>query len=110
MTSRYCRSGRPRRGWGFCASTVGDNELRDTSIFRETQNPKSKIPKSITQLHFILLCTVNMPAREINLNPFKDHIIAWFNDGMSSEEITERLANDHNIVCTNRTIKRRLKI
>ena len=51
-----------------------------------------------------------MPAREINLNPFKDHIIAWFDDGMSLEEITERLANDHNIVCTNRTIKRRLKI
>ena len=49
-----------------------------------------------------------MPAREINLNPFKDYIIAWFDDGMSSEEITERLANNHNIVCTNRTIKWRL--
>ena len=51
-----------------------------------------------------------MPAREINLNPFKDHIIAWFNDGMSSEEITERLANDHSIACTDRTIERQLKI
>jgi len=51
-----------------------------------------------------------MPAHEINLNPFKDHIISWFNNDMSSKEIAERLANDHNIVCTNRTIKRRLKI
>ena len=51
-----------------------------------------------------------MPAHEINLNPFKDRIISWFNDGMSSKEITERLANDHSIVCTDRTIERRLKI
>ena len=51
-----------------------------------------------------------MPAHEINLNPFKDYIISWFNDGMSSKEITERLANDYNIVCTDRTIERRLKV
>jgi hypothetical protein len=51
-----------------------------------------------------------MPTHEINLNPFKDHIISWFNDDMSYEEITERLANDHNIVCTDRTIRRRLRI
>jgi hypothetical protein len=51
-----------------------------------------------------------MPAHKINLNPFKDHIIDWFDNGMSSKEITERLANDHNIVCTNCTIKQRLKI
>ena len=50
-----------------------------------------------------------MPAHEINLNPLKDYIIAWFNDGMSSKEIKERLANEHNIVCTDRTIERRLK-
>ena len=29
---------------------------------------------------------------------------------MSSKEIAERLANNHNVVCTDRTIKRRLKI
>ena len=50
-----------------------------------------------------------MPAHEINLNPLKDYIITWFNDGMSSKEIKERLANEHNIVCTDRTIERRLK-
>src|SRR5271155_4526833 len=50
-----------------------------------------------------------MPAREINLNPFKDQIISCFDDSMSSEEITEHLANNYNIVCTDRTIERRLK-
>jgi len=50
-----------------------------------------------------------MPAHGINLNLFKDRIISWFNDGMSLKEITERLTNDHNIVCTDRTIERRLK-
>ena len=29
---------------------------------------------------------------------------------MSSKDIAGRLANDHHIVCTNRTIKRRLKM
>ena len=29
---------------------------------------------------------------------------------MSSKDIAERLANDHHIVCTNRTIKWRLKM
>jgi len=51
-----------------------------------------------------------MPAHEINLDPFKDDIVSWFNDDMSSKDIAERLANDHYIVCTNRTIKRRLKM
>jgi hypothetical protein len=49
-----------------------------------------------------------MPAQEINLNPFKDDIVSWFNDDMSFQDIAERLANDHNIVCTGRTIRRRL--
>ena len=63
-----------------------------------------------TQLHLILIRIANMPAHEINLNPFKDRIISWFHNDMSSKEISERLANDHNIVCTDRTIERRLKI
>jgi hypothetical protein len=50
-----------------------------------------------------------MPAREINLNPFKDQVISCFDDGMSSEEITEHLANNYNIVCTDCTIRQRLK-
>ena len=51
-----------------------------------------------------------MPAHEINLNPFKDRIISQFYNDVSSKEIVERLANDYNVVCTNRTIKRQLKI
>jgi hypothetical protein len=51
-----------------------------------------------------------MPAHEINLSPFKDCIISWFYDDLSSKEIAERLANNHNIVCTDCTIERRLKI
>jgi hypothetical protein len=51
-----------------------------------------------------------MPAHEINLDPFKDDIVSWFNDDMSSKDIAERLTNDHHIVYTNRTIKWRLKI
>jgi hypothetical protein len=51
-----------------------------------------------------------MPVPEINLNPFKDRIISWFYDDLSSKEIAERLANDHDVVCTNRTIEQRLKI
>jgi hypothetical protein len=51
-----------------------------------------------------------MPTHEINLNPFKDHIISWFNNDMSYKEIAERLANDHNIVYTNCTIRQRLRI
>jgi hypothetical protein len=50
-----------------------------------------------------------MPIPEINLNPFKDYIISWFHNDVSSKEIAEYLANDHSIVCTDRTIKRRLK-
>jgi hypothetical protein len=51
-----------------------------------------------------------MPAHEINLDPFKDDIVSWFNDDMSSKDIAELLVNDHHIVSTNRTIKRRLKM
>ena len=51
-----------------------------------------------------------MPVPEINLNLFKDHIISWFHDDLSYKDITERLLKDHNIVCTDRTIQRRLKL
>jgi len=51
-----------------------------------------------------------MPIPEINLNPFKDRIISWFYDNVSSKEIAERLANDYNVVYTNCTIEQRLKI
>ena len=61
-------------------------------------------------MHLILICIVNMPVPEINLNPFKDYIISWFYNNVSSKEITERLANDYSIICTDRTIKQRLKL
>jgi hypothetical protein len=51
-----------------------------------------------------------MPVPEINLNPFKDRIISWFYDDLSYKDIAERLLKDHNIVCTDRTIQRRLKL
>ena len=51
-----------------------------------------------------------MPAHKINLDPFKDDIISWFHDDLSYKDIAERLLNAHNIVCTNRTIQRRLKL
>jgi hypothetical protein len=100
---------------------VGDNELTDTSIFPnikiakptpQHRNINIKIATSTSQhqLYWILTRTTNMPAHEINLDPFKDDIVSWFNDDMSHQEIAERLANDHNIVCTDRTIRQRLKI
>jgi hypothetical protein len=53
-------------------------------------NPKTQNPLPL--LHLILFCTVNMPTHGINSNPLKDYIIAWFDNGMSSKEIKERLA------------------
>jgi hypothetical protein len=89
---------------------VGDNELTDTSTFRKTIFAKPIFFFWSTQHSIVPNCIANMPIPEINLNPFKDCIISWFYDDVSSKEIAERLANDHNVVCTNRTIERRLKI
>ena len=50
-----------------------------------------------------------MPKPQIDLSIFQDFIIAWFNDGISTDDIAKRLANEHNTICTSRTIKRRLK-
>jgi hypothetical protein len=50
-----------------------------------------------------------MPKPQIDLNFFQDLIIAWFNNGISTDDIAKRLANEHNTICTGRTIKRRLK-
>ena len=41
-----------------------------------------------------------MPIHKINLNPFKDRIISWFHNDMSSKDIAESLANDYSIVYT----------
>jgi hypothetical protein len=50
-----------------------------------------------------------MPKPQIDLNPFQDLITTWFNDGISTENIAQRLQNEHNTSCTDRTIRRRLK-
>ena len=50
-----------------------------------------------------------MPPPIINLKPFQSLIITWFQDDISCNDIAKRLADDHNVVCTGRTIKRRLK-
>src|SRR2546423_8308852 len=50
-----------------------------------------------------------MPKPQINLKPFKGLITTWFNDDLSSDDIAKRLADEHSIVCTARTIERRLK-
>ena len=50
-----------------------------------------------------------MPKPQINLQPFKGLITTWFNDDISSDDIAKRLADEHSIVCTARTIERRLK-
>jgi hypothetical protein len=50
-----------------------------------------------------------MPKPQINLQPFKGLITTWFNDDISSDDIAKRLADEHNVVCTARTIERRLK-
>ena len=37
-------------------------------------------------------------------------MVSWFHDNLSYKDIAERLSKDHNIVCTDRTIQRRLKL
>src|SRR6266516_757512 len=50
-----------------------------------------------------------MPPPTIDLKPFQGLIITWFQDDISCDDIAKRLADEHNVVCTGRTIKRRLK-
>ena len=50
-----------------------------------------------------------MPVHEINLDMFKDDILSWFNNGVTSKDIVERIIRDHKIVCTNCTIQQRLR-
>ena len=50
-----------------------------------------------------------MPNPQIDLNPFKGLITTWFNNSISTENIAQRLQDEHNTSCTDRTIRRRLK-
>jgi hypothetical protein len=50
-----------------------------------------------------------MPPPTIDLKPFQSLITTWFQDDISCDDIAKRLADEHNVVCTGRTIKRCLK-
>ena len=50
-----------------------------------------------------------MPTPMIDLKPFQGLITTWFKDDISSDNIAKWLADEHNIICTSRTIERRLK-
>jgi hypothetical protein len=50
-----------------------------------------------------------MPTPTIDLKPFRNLITTWFQDDLSSHDIAKRLAEGHQVVCTGRTIERRLK-
>ena len=50
-----------------------------------------------------------MPPPTIDLKPFQRLITTWFYDDISAEDIAKRLAEEQNIICTGRTIERRLR-
>jgi hypothetical protein len=50
-----------------------------------------------------------MPAVTIDVKPFQELITTWFRDDLSAHDIAKRLTEEHNGVCTGRTIERRLK-
>jgi hypothetical protein len=50
-----------------------------------------------------------MPTPTIDLQPYKGIITNWFHDNFTADDIAKKLAIDHNIVCTARTIQRRLR-
>ena len=50
-----------------------------------------------------------MPTPTIDLQPYKGIITNWFHDNFTADDIAKKLAIDHNIVCTARTIQRQLR-
>jgi hypothetical protein len=44
----------------------------------------------------------------IDLQPYKGVITSWFHKGLSASNISKRLLNEYNVVCTYRTIKQQL--
>ena len=45
----------------------------------------------------------------IDLQPYKGVITNWFHNNLTAHDIAKKLAIEHNIVCTARTIQRRLR-
>jgi len=66
-----------------------------TSNFRKIKKKKKFDPTN--NVTTIVTCTIDMPAHQINLNPFKDQITSLFNNNISAQEIAERISSDHNI-------------
>src|SRR5437588_10439040 len=50
-----------------------------------------------------------MPTPTIDLKHFQGLIATWVNNDISVENIAKRLKDEHDIICTARTIRRRLK-
>src|ERR1700722_19890808 len=50
-----------------------------------------------------------MPTPTIDLQPYKGVITNWFHNNFTADDIAKKLSIDHSIVCTARTIQRRLK-
>ncbi|KAJ5366027.1 hypothetical protein N7517_008913 [Penicillium concentricum] len=50
-----------------------------------------------------------MPRQQINLEPYREEIIALFHHGISSDSISRALENCHNIQVKERTIQSRLR-
>jgi Clr5 domain len=91
---------------------VGDNELTDTSIFRKIKIANSQPSLSTIRIESIVLpsiCTKTMPTPTIDLKPFQGLITTWFHNDLSAHDIAKRLAEEHSVVCTGRTIERRLR-
>ena len=74
----------------------------DTSIFRQLQIRRNS-------MHLLSMYIATMPTPTIDLKPFQVLITTWFNDDISSNDITKRLADERGVNCTSRTIERRLK-
>lgn len=53
--------------------------------------------------------TTNMPRQQINLEPYRDEIIALFQHGISSDSISRTLESRYNIQVKERTIQSRLR-
>ena len=85
---------------------MGDKWLNDTSIFSGRNFKTSKL-RTLT----FDLCNhrATMPTPTIDLQPYKGVITSWFHDKFTANDIAKKLAIDHNIVCTARTIQRQLR-
>ena len=74
---------------GRRVGTVGDNELRDTSIFRKIKTPEFDRTQPVYSF-------ATIPTPSIDLKPFQGLITTWFQDDISCNNIAKRLADKCN--------------